>query len=189
MLYHPGAAGLNRSRCRAVQVAWVALTNRFDTSEHPHGVLIEEAAKRWLPALYGAWELALKRWEAAGRPDHDPGLIVLDGWGTDRPAVRNPIKAAVEDAGQALREACRRNLTTREWIASAMKGSPGSARERIDGDFFLHSLIAMDGSGRASAGRRKTKLEIYGLRIRRSADVCRKDQATTPTATSVAEVR
>src|SRR5215212_487305 len=104
MLYHAGAAGLDRTHCTCCAGSVVALTNRFDTSEHPHGVLIEQAAKRWLPELYGAWELALNRWEAAGRPDHDPGLIVLDGWGTDRPAVRNPIKAAVEEAGQALRE-------------------------------------------------------------------------------------
>jgi hypothetical protein len=141
------------------------LTNQSSSSEHPYGGLIEDAAKRWLPELYARWQRALECWEAAGRPDHDPGLVVLDGWGS-RPAVRNQIKAAVEEAGQALREACRRKLTTREWSATAMKGSPASARERLDGDFFLEAWIAMDGSGRASAGSRRSKVKLYGLRIR-----------------------
>jgi hypothetical protein len=156
---------------RAVQVAWVALTNRFSSSEHPHGVLIEEAAKRWLPEVYTEWQRARERWEAARRPEHDCGTIVLDGSEPARPFVRNPIKAAVEDAGRALREACRRKLTTSEWIATAMKGSPASARERIDGDFFLDAWIAMDGSGRAIAGSRRNKVDIFGLRIRLAVEL------------------
>jgi hypothetical protein len=172
----------------AVQVLCAALTKRSSSSEHPDGVLIEEAAKKWLPELYEEWRRALERWEAVGRPDHDPGTISLDSWETSRPAVRNPIKAAVEETGRALREACRRKLTTREWSATAMRGSPASARERIDGDFFLDSWIAMDGSGCASAGRRKSKVEIYGLRVRRAADVRKEDQAIAPTARSAAEV-
>jgi hypothetical protein len=167
-----------------VQVSCAALTKRSISSEHPDGVLIEEAAKKWLPELYEEWRRALERWEAVGRPDHDPGTISLDGWGTSRPAVRNPIKAAVEETGRALREACRRKLTTREWSATAMRGSPASAPERIDGDFFLDAWIALDGSGYASAGRGRRKVEIYGLRVRRAADLNEPHPAETKASPS-----
>src|SRR5436305_13007107 len=98
---------------------------------------MEEAAERWLPDLYADWRRTIEAWKSAGSRDHDHGTIVLDGWGADQPAVANSLLTAVEDAGRTLLHACRRKLATRAWTATAMKGNPASAREAIDGDFFL----------------------------------------------------
>jgi hypothetical protein len=158
-------------------------------SDHPYGVLIEEAAQRWLPQLNAEWQQAVERWERAGCPDHDAGSIVLGGWGPglDRPAVRNPVKAAVEEANRRLVEACRRKFVACEWIATAKKHNPASVREEIEGDFFLDAQIAFDGTGYASAGRRKSKVEIFGLRVRRAVDMRRED-GTSGTQPGLREV-
>lgn len=156
---------------------------------HPLGALIEEVAAKWLPQLDAEWKHALKRWEVAGRPEHDPGTMVIGGWGADleRPPVHNPLKAAMERARQRLAEACRQKLVAGEWIATANKHNRLSAREEIEGDFFLDARIAFDGTGYASAGRGKSKVEIFAMRVRRAVDLTHQ-VGTAGTQSSVAEV-
>jgi hypothetical protein len=151
----------------AVWVSSVVLTDRSSGSEHPNGVLINEAVKRWLPELYEQWLKARARWKE-WRQLHWPQDLgeFLKKYASEKSP---PLLVAAEKAEQALIEACREKLIAYEWIATGMRGGPDGARAPIDGDFFAKALIKIDGSGRTNSGEFRNAVEIYGLRVRRVA--------------------
>jgi hypothetical protein len=168
-----------------VQFRVLRLTNQLSSSEHPHGVLIEEAAKRWLPEQYAQWLIAAERWANARRSYQSKTHFERLGIYEESHELRQK-QAAAQDAEQALIKACRQKLIDCEWAASGLRGNPDAARRSLDGDFFIDASFAIDGSGRASSGRPRVyggprEIEIYGLRVRRTIDVAKEpDIATTP---------
>jgi hypothetical protein len=167
---HGQALAAHSVRCASdccVGIVCSVLTDRSSVSEHPNGVLIEEAAKRWLPELYTQWLKAWERWKEwrQVQPPFNWDFLKKEY----RPKSPSPLLVAVEKAEQALIEACREKLIACEWIATGMRGSRDGTRAPIDGDFFAKALIKIDGSGYTNSGQFRNAVEIYGLRVRRVA--------------------
>ena len=145
------------------------LTDVANNLEHPDGLLIDEAAKQWLPHLYAAWADAWNRWKALGRG----GSFAINHRGElINPEHYHPLLVAAVKADSALKDACRREFTTSAWSVS---GLVGALRTRIDPDFLRDAQLNFLDRTAYSVGP-KERTVVSALRVRRVADL-RRDKA------------
>jgi hypothetical protein len=128
-------------------------------TEHPDGLLIDEAAKQQFPRLYLAWQEARTRWRALGQ---GASYIVVRGK-LSNPEHHHPLLVAAVEAEQTLKSACQQEFAKPDWVIT---GLVGHARVPIDGDFLREAdLMLRDGS--ALGGSIRDRTLVTALRVRR----------------------
>jgi hypothetical protein len=150
------------------------LTDRSSTSEDPNGLLIDEAAKQWLPRLYAEWQEAWNRWRALGLG----ASYNHNGRGQlTNPEQHHPLLVAAMKADATLQDACRSEFAKSEWEVS---GLLGVLRTRIDGDFLRDAQLNLR-DRIAYGGTFKQEIMICGLRVRPAAGMRKEGDAITAT--------
>jgi hypothetical protein len=146
-------------------------------SEHPDGLLIDEAAKKSLPRLYAAWQEAWNRWGALGRG----GSYTVNHRGEiPNPEQYHPLLVAAVKADAMLKEACRHEFAKPEWEVS---GLVGVLRTRINGDFLRDAQLNFT-ERTAYGGPIKERFVVSTLRVRPATDRSRKGQSTVAPRTT-----
>jgi hypothetical protein len=142
-------------------------------TDHPHGLLIDDAAKLHFPRLYTARQEAWRQWSELGQ---GASYTVVKGKLINAEHYHPYLVAAVE-AEEALKSACRQEFAKPDWVVTCLEGR---ARVPIDGDFLREAELNLRERS-ALGGAIRNRTLVTALRVRRAAGLRRQDEAIAAT--------